>query len=151
MKFPLVCAALAVALAAPAAHADVPAGYVKTLAGSVTLTEGNTTGPVKLGTPVSATSVLRTGGDGTVGVALRDDTLLSLGPNTEFSFREYAFAPESGKLSLVARITRGTLNYVSGVIAKLKPDAVSVETPSGLLGVRGTHFVVKVEEGEVAK
>ena len=150
MKY-IVALVLALVIGAPPVLADVPAGYVKTVTGAVTLTDGAATGPAKPGSAVSATSIVRTGADGSVGIALRDDTLLSLGPNTEFSFREYAFAPESGKLSLVARITRGTLNYVSGVIAKLKPEAVAVETPSGLLGVRGTHFVVKVEDGEGAK
>jgi hypothetical protein len=38
------------------------------------------------------------------------------------------------------------MNYVSGVIAKLQPDAVSVTTPTGTIGVRGTNFVVRVEE-----
>ena len=35
-----------------------------------------------------------------------------------------------------------------GVIAKLKPDAVSVDTPSGTIGIRGTQFVVKVDNEE---
>ena len=35
--------------------------------------------------------------------------------------------------------------YRSGVIAKLRPDAVALKTPTGTIGVRGTHFVVKVE------
>ena len=38
------------------------------------------------------------------------------------------------------------MNYVSGVIAKLQPDAVSVKTPTGTIGVRGTQFVVKVDD-----
>ena len=34
--------------------------------------------------------------------------------------------------------------YVSGVITKLKPEAVKVKTPTGTIGVRGIKFVVKV-------
>ena len=41
---------------------------------------------------------------------------------------------------------KGTLNYVSGVIARLRPDAVSVDTPTGTIGVRGTQFVAKIEK-----
>jgi hypothetical protein len=37
------------------------------------------------------------------------------------------------------------LHYISGVIAKLKPEAVTVKTPSAIIGVRGTHFLVKAE------
>ena len=38
------------------------------------------------------------------------------------------------------------MNYVSGVIAKLQPDAVTLNTPTGTIGVRGTQFLVHVEE-----
>jgi hypothetical protein len=51
-------------------------------------------------------------------------------------------------LKLWATISKGTLQYVSGVIAKLKPDAVAVRTPTGVIGVRGTRFVVMVEPDE---
>jgi hypothetical protein len=51
-------------------------------------------------------------------------------------------------LKLSTRLSRGSLNYVSGVIAKLKPTAVTVKTPTGIIGVRGTQFVAKVEEAQ---
>ena len=152
MNFAHVLIALAIASTSGAAlAADETVGFVKNVAGSVTLIEGSSSAAAAVGAPVTARSAFKTGADGAIGISLRDDTLLSLGPNTEFALRDYAFAPHDGKLSLVGRITRGTLNYVSGVIAKLKPDAVSIETPSSLLGVRGTQFVVKVDDSEVAK
>ena len=43
-------------------------------------------------------------------------------------------------------MARGTVQYISGVIAKLKPDAVMLKTPSGIIGVRGTRYVAMVEE-----
>ncbi|MND08583.1 hypothetical protein D3C83_313120 [compost metagenome] len=58
---------------------------------------------------------------------------------------EYLYAPGKGDLRLGTSMTKGSLQMVSGVIAKLKPDAVSVKTPTGTIGVRGTHFLVKVE------
>ena len=42
-------------------------------------------------------------------------------------------------------MSKGTLNVVSGVIAKLKPESVSVKTPTGEIGVRGTTYLIKVE------
>jgi hypothetical protein len=71
---------------------------------------------------------------------------MSFGPDTEFVVDEYLYAPVQGKLRLGSKLAKGSLNYVSGVIAKLQPDAVTVRTPSGTIGVRGTQFVVKVEE-----
>ncbi len=83
--------------------------------------------------------------NGSMGVTFRDNTLMSFGPDTEMTVDEYLFAPNEGKLKLGARLDRGSLNYVSGVIAKLKPDAVNVKTPTGTIGVRGTQFLVKVD------
>lgn len=37
------------------------------------------------------------------------------------------------------------MHYISGVIAKLSPDAVKVRTPVATVAVRGTRFLAKVE------
>jgi hypothetical protein len=71
---------------------------------------------------------------------------MSIGPNTELTVDEYLYAPSKGKLKLGATMAKGTLAYLSGAIAKIKPDAVTVKTPTGTIGVRGTHFVLKVED-----
>lgn len=130
---------------APAVADATPVGYVKNVTGEVRLINGGASAPAMVGSPVATGSTLKTADKASVGVSLRDNTLISLGPNSEFVFRDYAFEPGEGKLSLVSRLSRGTLEYVSGVIAKLRPEAVSLETPTGTLAVRGTHFAVKVD------
>ena len=35
------------------------------------------------------------------------------------------------------------LSYVSGLVAKLAPAAVSIQTPTAIIGVRGTHALVR--------
>ncbi|MEY2953932.1 MAG: hypothetical protein RLZZ401_2019 [Pseudomonadota bacterium] len=122
-----------------------PVGYVKTVTGlAYVVTDGK---PVKatLGTPVMQGSVLKTGQESSLGVTFNDNTRMSFGPQTELKVDEYLYAPAEGKLRFGAKLTRGTLNYISGVIAKLKPDGVTVSTPTGMIGVRGTHFLAKVE------
>ena len=81
-----------------------------------------------------------------MGVTFKDETVMSFGPDTEFVVDEYLYVPAQAKLKLGSKLAKGSLNYVSGVISKLQPDAVTVRTPSGTIGVRGTQFVVKVEE-----
>ena len=34
----------------------------------------------------------------------------------------------------------------SGLIAKMRPEAQTVRTPTGTIGVRGTHFLVKIDD-----
>jgi hypothetical protein len=43
------------------------------------------------------------------------------------------------------RVLNGVVAYVSGRIARLSPDAVRLETPSAIVGVRGTRVVMRVQ------
>lgn len=120
-------------------------GSIKTVTGlAYVVTDGR---PVRatVGQPVHLGSVLRTGADASLGVSFRDGTLMAFGPRTELTVDEYLYAPAQGQLRLGARLARGTLNYISGVIAKLRPDGVSITTPAGVIGVRGTQFVARVD------
>jgi hypothetical protein len=134
------------ALCAPAARAEEPAiGYVKTVMGDATVTNGKIHVTAQPGTPVFLGSQLKTGAQSSMGVTFKDDTVMSFGANTELTVDAYLYAPAQSQFKLAATLLRGSLNYVSGLIAKLQPDAVSVKTPTGIIGVRGTQFVVKVD------
>jgi hypothetical protein len=91
-------------------------------------------------------SQLKTQPDATLGVTFKDNTLMSFGPDTELTVDEYLYAPAQGQLKLGTSLMKGSLNYLSGVIARLKPEAVTVNTPTGIIGVRGTQFVARVED-----
>jgi hypothetical protein len=129
------------------ASADEPIiGYIKTISDQTTIDERD--GPVKasLGSPIQVGNVIKTDQNGSAGITLKDNTILSIGPNTEFKIEAYQFEPQQDKLQLNASLLKGTLHYISGVIAKLKPEAVTVKTPTGVIAVRGTRFLVKIEE-----
>ncbi len=137
---------LAVGLFGSAMADEAPVGYIKTVAGEATVVSGGAAKRAEVGLPVYIGSVLRTGPKSSLGLTFRDETVMSCGPDTELTVDEYLFAPAAGKLKLGSKLAKGSLNYVSGVIAKLQPDAVSIKTPTGTIGVRGTQFVVRVEE-----
>jgi hypothetical protein len=105
----------------------------------------NVTVPARPGEPVFATDTLRTGDDGTVGVTLRDDTRLSLGPSSEVRLERYVYAPGEGGFEMVLKFVRGASAYVSGRMAKLAPDSIRLETPAAIVGVRGTTVAISVE------
>jgi hypothetical protein len=88
---------------------------------------------------------LRTGPDGSIGVTFRDDTVLSLGPESVLVVDEFVFAPRQGKFSIVLRMLKGTAGYLSGLISKLAPGSAHFETPTASIGIRGTRFVVRVD------
>ena len=128
--------------------APEPVGYVKTVAGEAWVITNDQRVKAQPGTPVLLGSRLLTSREGALGVAFKDNTRMSFGPDTELTVDEYLYAPAQGQLKLVTSLGKGSMNYVSGVIARLKPEAVTVKTPSGIIGVRGTQFVAKVEDAQ---
>ena len=128
------------------AVADETIGVVENSEGSATLTRGGKVLPVTRGTKLLAGDTLSTGFDGSLGVILRDNSKLSLGPESSLVIRKFLFSPGEGKLGLLARLSKGTMAYLSGLIGKLAPESVRFETPTSTIGIRGTHFVVKAGE-----
>jgi hypothetical protein len=132
--------------AAPALGQDAPAaGRVKVASGDVFIVRANKTIPAKAGQVVYEADALRTGADGRIGVTLRDDTRVSLGPSSEVRLNRFVYAPSDGRLGFAMRVVRGVAAYVSGQIAKLSPDSVRLETPAAIVGVRGTSLAIRVE------
>jgi hypothetical protein len=123
-------------------------GFVKTVTGDASVTTAGQRVVAQPGTAVLLGSQLKTAKGAAMGIAFKDNTLMSFGPDTELTVDEFVYVPAQGQLLLGTRLTRGSLNYVSGIIAKLKPDAVTVKTPAGIIGVRGTQFVARVEEAQ---
>ena len=117
-------------------------GYVKTVAGASLVVRNGDRESAAPGQPLYEKDVLETGGDGALGVTLKDNTLLSLGPNSSLVLESYLLQPDRDAFSL---ITRGTVQYVSGLIAKLSPDSVQIKTPAATLGVRGTRLLIRVD------
>jgi hypothetical protein len=122
------------------------AGRIDRLSGTAVILRAGTRVPLKAGDSVLETDVLRTGPDGHIGVTLKDDTRLSLGPASEVRLEKFLYAPSEGKIGLTLRLVRGLMAYVSGRIAKIAPDAVRLETPAAIVGVRGTTLVIQAEE-----
>ena len=134
------------ATATPAlAQQPSPAGQIKIASGSAFVVRQNATVPARPGQAVFASDTLRTGVDGTVGVTLKDDTRLSLGPSSEVRLERYVYAPGEGGFGMVLKFIRGVAAYVSGRIAKLAPDSIRLETPAAIVGVRGTTVAIRVD------
>lgn len=125
-----------------------PIGYVKTVSGDALVVDAGKATQAQPGAGLQIGSVLKTGKAASMGVTFKDNTTLSLGPDTELTVDEYLYTPSRGSLKLGASMNKGSLHYVSGVIAKLRPEAVALKTPTGIIGVRGTRFVVKVVGGD---
>lgn len=135
---------LAAAIASGAAGAGEAAGMVKVVKGTVSIEREGKRQAASVGMPVEVADRVRTGADGSVGVTLRDNTLLSAGPNSLVVIEKFAFDNTTQDGHMSVGIRRGTLSVASGKIAKKTPESVDFHTPTSVLGVRGTEFVVEV-------
>ncbi|MES2948436.1 MAG: FecR domain-containing protein [Pseudomonadota bacterium] len=141
-----VWAGIFLTLSAVAMAQTAAIGYVKTVSGEASVTTAGQRIKAAPGTPIQIGSQLKTHANASMGITFKDNTMMAFGPDTELTVDEYLYAPAQGQLRLGTNLVKGSLNYVSGVIAKLKPEAVTVKTPTGIIGVRGTQFVAKVED-----
>ena len=121
-------------------------GQIKNVAGQVSLVRGNNRRDARAGDLVEEADIITTGANGSVGITMIDNSRLSAGPNSRIELKRFQFNPTTQEGESVAEIRHGTLAVVSGQIAKGSPDAMKVQTPTTILGVRGTTFAVKVEE-----
>ena len=137
-----IATALALAVALSASAADI--GQVKVAKGRVDIERAGTTVPATVGARLQEADVVRTGPDGSVGITMSDDSLLSAGPNSVLLLDRYAFDPTTHAGRFDTTLNKGTLSVISGRIAKQSPDAMTVRTPAAILGVRGTEFAVRV-------
>jgi hypothetical protein len=129
-----------------AAARDLPVASFKTVSGSVTLISANGRSAAEAGMRLHQNDTVVTGPDGSAGIIFKDDTRLSLGPNTTIVIDSYVFDPGQGRFSMVTRIVRGTAAYISGRLGALAPEAVEFKTPTASLTIRGTHFLARVIE-----
>ncbi|MCX5852372.1 MAG: FecR domain-containing protein [Deltaproteobacteria bacterium] len=137
---------LVVFLLIPSAYAaDSPAGYLKTVKGTACVIRQGETIPAVVGERIFKDDTLRTGPDGSLGITFMDDTVMSMGPGSEVSLNDFEFSPAEGRMSIFTHMLKGTVVYLSGIIAKLSPDTVRFETPVANISLRGTRFAVKVE------
>lgn len=135
---------LSLLLAAPAGAQQEQVALVKVVAGEAYALRAEQRAELDVGEAIFAKDIVETA-NGSVGLTFTDGSRISIGPNSRVQFTEFQFAPAEGKLSFLIEFFRGTMLYVSGVIAKLSPDAVKVKTPVATVAVRGTRFLAEIE------
>jgi hypothetical protein len=134
---------LAILLMQGIAYAESDAGMVKEVKGNISIERGALRLVAKPGIKVQVSDRVITGEESSVGITLRDGTLLSAGSNSILILNKFAFDSTTHSGVLDASLKHGTLAVVSGKISKTSPEQVQYRTPTAILGVRGTEFVLE--------
>jgi hypothetical protein len=133
------------ALAFSAAVWAQDVGEIKTVKGTAHVEREGKKLPVAAGFQLRQADTVVTGADGAVGITFLDNSLFSAGPNTVLVINRYRFDTTTYDGEFDASLNKGSLAVVSGKMVKQSPDAMRIRTPSSIMGVRGTEFVVKVD------
>ena len=120
-------------------------GEIKTVKGAAHVERGGKTLPVAAGMQLRQADTVVTGADGAVGITFLDNSLFSAGPNSVLVINKYRFDTTTHAGELDASLNKGSLAVVSGKMVKQSPESMRIRTPSSIMGVRGTEFVVKVD------
>lgn len=98
------------------------------------------------GSELQSGDIVQTSNNASVGLVFNDGTVLSVGPKSMLELNKYLFKPSSKEYDFDVTLKKGTTAYESGKLGKMAPQKVAFRVPQGIIGIRGTKFVVDVEE-----
>ena len=119
-------------------------GIIKAVHGRVQIERGGRSLDAKVGDPVQVLDRVLAQSGSSAGISMNDETLLSIGPNSTLVIDRYSYDPVTRDGRVATSILKGTLRYVTGLIGRLHPDAITVTTENSTIGIRGTEFIVQV-------
>lgn len=123
---------------------EVRSGTLKSVQGNVQVGKGEALRPGAPGGGVAEAERIVTGPQGSAMLLLRDGTQITIGPNSQVDITRFQFDATTQTGSLTVQVLLGTIRLVTGLLGKLQPDNVKVQTPSSTVSVRGTDFIVEV-------
>jgi ferric-dicitrate binding protein FerR (iron transport regulator) len=109
---------------------------------------GRTTDRQRLrpGDGVRENAQLSTGANGAASVVLKDGTVLTMGPNTTVDLRRFRFDSTTQEGHFALDLLKGSVRVITGLLARINPELFKVHTPTSVVGVRGTDFIVEASE-----
>ncbi len=122
------------------------AGRVTAMKGSVWARSGDSPEHnLHLGDRIYSGDRIRTGSGARVTLLFEDESRFDLGPSADMVVGKYVFNPGREESSFTSRIVKGAFRFLSGLIAKRNPRAMSVQLSVATIGIRGTHVAGVVE------
>jgi len=110
-------------------------GKVKGIRGMVSIMRDGKTKPAFPNDKIYLNDTIITGSNGAIGILLEDNTLISMGPIGRIAMRNFKFAPAKNSYEMRLHMIQGTFVYQSGLLGKLAPHAVTLDTPVGKISM----------------
>ncbi|CAM3480417.1 FecR family protein [Thalassospira profundimaris] len=154
----LLCAPLLAAtvfMAPKPASAELEAemaGVSAAVTGEITLSKvtGEVGILVESGMPVYLGDRIVTSANSGMQVLLLDETVFTIGPNSDVAIDEFVYDPATGDGRIVADMAKGVMRFVTGKIPLNNPSSMDVNLPVGSIGIRGTIGLIRSMTAEQA-
>lgn len=121
------------------------AGVSAAVRGDVQLARADAVGrQVNSGEAIFLDDQISSGSDSGMQIMLLDETVFTIGPESEIAIDSFVYDPASESGSLAATMVRGTMKFVTGKISAGTPENMTIKLPVGTIGIRGTMGVLAV-------
>ena len=97
------------------------------------------------GDGVALAQRVSTGERGAATITLKDGTVITMGPNTTMDLSKFQFDSTTQQGNFLLDLLQGSVRIVTGLLARINPDLFKVQTPTSVVGVRGTDFIVDAQ------
>lgn len=145
--FPIVVLLILLWLIAPFSSASAePQGVATVIAIRGTVVAQNKSGTsrnLSLKSQIFREDVLKTGDSGKLQIMFTDNSIISLGRDSEMKIAEYRWQPEQKDGALKTQVKEGTFRVMGGALAKEAPENFKTETPTATIGIRGSMYAFK--------
>ncbi len=132
--------AIELAQATPApAGGQAAVGRVDTVIGRVTITRADgTQTTAESGQPIFQGDQVTTAVDGKLGIVFADNSSFSIAERGAMIIDEMVYDPGAQTGKSVLSVSTGVFSFVSGTLAKSGAEAMVLNTPVAVIGIRGT-------------
>lgn len=147
---PATAAAAGETVATPEPSPQAPAndkriGTVKQVRGENWLGQPDARRPATSGDGVFETERVSTGQKGAATITLKDGTILTMGPNSTMDLSQFQYNATTQQGNFALKLLQGSVRVVTGLLARINPEMFKITTPTSVVGVRGTDFIVETE------
>jgi len=124
-------------------------GIIKVVNGDVKVQRGGVKEQAFVGYKLFENDLIYTAKDGYVGFTLIDDTQISSGPNSSLIINTIKFNSTTHEGNILIKFGKGVFSVITGLISRASPKSTKFTTPTVVVGIRGTEFIVDVKKGKI--
>ena len=101
---------------------------------------------LRSGDTIKEGDIIKTGANSSVKIIMKDRTVLDISENTRFEITKYSYnREEPAKNKSSFRLLKGAFRYISGLIAKNRPQNIQISVGTATIGVRGSFDTISFD------